>query len=80
MFAARHEGKICAHDDLDLDELWCFATNASMDAPTMTFSTNGKQYIAVASGGWGIMPQYFMDNLPGLEKVQPANVLYVFSL
>ena len=51
-----------------------------MDAPTMTFSTNGKQYIAVATGGHGIMPQYFMDNLPGLEKVQTANVLFVFSL
>ncbi len=80
VFAARHQGKFCAHDDLDLDELWCFATNTSMDAPTMTFSTNGKQYIAVATGGHGIMPQYFMDNLPGLEKVQTANVLFVFSL
>ncbi len=80
VFAARHEGSVCAHDDLTLDELWCFETNTLIDAPTMTFAVDGKQYVAVGSGGWGIMPHYFADNQPDLDKIRPANLLWFFSL
>ena len=80
VFVAQHEGKFCAFDDETLDELWCFHMNTLIDAPTMTFTVDGKQYIAVASGGWGIIPTYFAPSSPGLEKVRNANLLWVFSL
>ncbi len=80
VFVAQHEGKFCAFDDESLDELWCFHTNTLMDAPTMSFGVDGKQYIAVASGGWGTVPTYFAPSVPGLEKVKPGNILWVFAL
>ncbi len=80
VFVAQHEGKFCAFDDETLDELWCFHMNTLIDAPTMTYTLDGKQYIAVASGGWGIIPTYFAPSSPGLEKIRNANLLWVFSL
>ena len=80
VFVAQHEGKFCAFDDETLDELWCFHMNTLIDAPAMTFAVDGKQYVAVASGGWGIIPTYFAPSVPGLEKIRNANLLWVFSL
>ena len=80
VFVAQHEGKFCAFDDQTLDELWCFHMNTLIDAPAMTFAVDGKQYVAVGSGGWGIIPTYFAAAVPGLEKVRNANMLWVFSL
>ena len=80
VFVAQHEGKFCAFDDETLDELWCFHMNTLIDAPAMTFAVDGKQYVAVASGGWGIIPTYFAPASPGLEKIRNANLLWVFTL
>jgi len=80
VFVAQHEGKFCAFDDQSLDELWCFHMNTLTDAPTMSFAVDGKQYIAVSSGGWGTVPTYFAPSTPGLEKVRNANMLWVFAL
>ena len=80
VFVAQHEGKFCAFDDESLDELWCFHMNTLTDAPTMSFAVDGKQYIAVSSGGWGTVPTYFAPSTPGLEKIRNANVLWVFAL
>ena len=80
VFVAQHEGKFCAFDDETLDELWCFHMNTLIDAPAMTFAVDDKQYVAVASGGWGIIPTYFAPASPGLEKIRNANLLWVFAL
>ena len=80
VFVAQHEGKFCAYDDANLDELWCFHMNTLTDAPTMSYAVDGKQYIAVSSGGWGTVPTYFAPSTPGLEKIRNANLLWVFSL
>ena len=80
VFVAQHEGKFCAFDDTTLDELWCFHMNTLTDAPTMSYAVDGKQYIAVSSGGWGTVPAYFAPSTPGLEKIRNANLLWVFSL
>ena len=46
----------------------------------MTFSVDGKQYIAVLAGLGGAWPQWFNSTTPGLEKVESGNMLFVFSL
>jgi alcohol dehydrogenase (cytochrome c) len=80
VFVPQHEGKFCAFDDETLDELWCFETNSLTDAGAISFAVDGKQYIASASGGWGVLPTYFAPVSPGLEKIQISNMLWVFSL
>jgi alcohol dehydrogenase (cytochrome c) len=80
VFVHEHEGKFSALDDETLDELWSFETNTLANANTTAFAVDGKQYIATPTGGWGVWPAYFMSSLPGLEKIQQANLLWVFSL
>ena len=44
------DGTIIAYDDQTLDELWKINVGTGFDAPPMTYSVDGKQYIAIASG------------------------------
>ncbi|MBL27912.1 MAG: quinonprotein alcohol dehydrogenase [Rhodospirillaceae bacterium] len=79
-FVAHHEGRLVAYDADTMDELWSFNMNVLTDSPTMTYGVDGKQYIAVGTGGWGAMPHYFMGANPGLEKMNTANMEWVFGL
>ena len=40
-----------ARDSLTGKKLWEFQTGAGVNAPPITYEQNGKQYVAVASGG-----------------------------
>ena len=44
------DGSVIAFDDETLDVLWWINLGSGFNAPPMTYSVNGKQYIAVASG------------------------------
>jgi alcohol dehydrogenase (cytochrome c) len=44
------EGTVMALDDATLEELWSFNVGTGINAPPMTYSVNGKQYIAIATG------------------------------
>jgi len=80
VFATRPEGEIIALDSDSLNELWSFTTNTGMNAPPMTFAVDGKQYVAVLAGVGGAWPRWFISALPGLENLQPGQMLFVFSL
>ena len=50
------DGKFDAFDAASGKELWHFACGAGVNAPPITYSVDGKQYVAVAAGGsaiWG---------------------------
>ena len=47
------DGTIMALDDKTLDVLWKINVGTGINAPPMTYSVNGKQYIAIASGLFG---------------------------
>ena len=44
-------GKIAAYDKDTMQELWHFDTGTSFSGNPMTYSVNGKQYIALTLGG-----------------------------
>jgi len=44
-------GKISAYDKDTMQELWSFDTGTQFAGNPMTYSVNGKQYIAVTIGG-----------------------------
>jgi alcohol dehydrogenase (cytochrome c) len=46
----------------------------------MSYSVNGKQYVAIEVGLGGAWPKWFVDGTKGLEKMQPGSMLFVFSL
>ncbi|MCW5696606.1 MAG: hypothetical protein KIS96_07705 [Bauldia sp.] len=68
-------GTFSAHDSDTLDQLWSINVGSSMRSPPIAFEMDGKQYIAIQSGGSG--------GFAGVSVVgAPPNsaMLWVFSL
>jgi alcohol dehydrogenase (cytochrome c) len=78
VFIGEPDGSFTAHDARTLKELWSFNTGTGINAPAVTFSVNGKQYIAVLVGSK--QPNAVMPNAPELKNTSTASMLYVFSL
>src|SRR4029079_9233217 len=47
VYTVRFTGEVIGLDDKTLEELWSFSTGMSAKAPPISYSVNGKQYIAV---------------------------------
>ena len=72
LFSGHHTGHFAAYDSDTLKEAWSFDLGTPITAPPMTYSVNGKQYIAVVAGGAG--------DMRGARLYQPAAVIAVFGL
>ncbi|MEQ8663359.1 MAG: PQQ-binding-like beta-propeller repeat protein [Gammaproteobacteria bacterium] len=51
VFAGESHGDFSAFDAASGARLWRFATGAGVNAPAVTYSVDGRQYVAVAAGG-----------------------------
>lgn len=80
VFAGYAEGQVVALDANSLEELWKFETGSAINAPPMSYSVDGKQYIAIEVGLGGAWPQWFVSATPELKAQVPSNMLYVFEL
>jgi len=72
LFSGHHTGQFAAYDADTLKELWSFGLGTPITAPPMSYSVNGKQYIAVVAGGAG--------DMRGARLYQPSAVIAVFGL
>jgi len=77
VFQGTGEGKIYAYDARDGKMLWSYSTGNGIIAPPVSYSVDGRQYIAimVGYGGFGAMLGTIVPNRPKL----PGRLL-VFSL
>jgi len=73
------EGVVYALDDTTLKPLWSFNTGSFSSAPPMTYSVNGKQYVAVLIGG-NIITRDMLNKSPNYKDIQNTSMLYVFGL
>ncbi|MCW5697017.1 MAG: hypothetical protein KIS96_09845 [Bauldia sp.] len=75
VFHGGRDGRITAHNDETLEELWAFPTNIGIKAAPMTFAVDGQQYVAIIAGtnGGG-------GGAPELANQQTGAMLYVFGL
>ena len=80
VFAGEPSGEIIALDAKSLDQLWSFDTGAGVNAPPMTFTVDGKQYLAILVGLGGAWDKWFIESTPELKKIPPSSTLYVFAL
>ena len=80
IFTGHPSGELVALDAETLEEVWRFETGSGINAPPMTYSVDGKQYLALLVGLGGAWPKWFVDSTEGLEKVEPSSMLYVFAL
>jgi PQQ-dependent dehydrogenase (methanol/ethanol family) len=75
VFVGRNDGRFQAYDDLSGKLLWTSPKLiASIAAPPMTYTVDGKQYVAVYAGGNGIAAG------SGTVKVKYGSDLYAFEL
>jgi len=80
VFAGQPSGQVMALDAKTLDRLWSFNTGGGVSAPPMTFSVDGKQYVAILVGQGGAWDKWFIDATPELKSMQPGSMLFVFAL
>jgi hypothetical protein len=78
VFIGEPDGAFTAHDARTLQELWSFNMGTGINAPPVSYSVNGKQYIAVLVGSK--QPNAVMPNAPELKNTSTASMLYVFGL
>ncbi len=80
VFAGQPSGEVMAFDAKTLQKLWEFSTGGGVNAPPMTFTVDGKQYLAILVGLGGAWDKWFIDSTPELKAIEPSSTLYVFSL
>jgi alcohol dehydrogenase (cytochrome c) len=80
VFASQPSGEVTAHDARTLEKLWEFNTGGGVNAPPITFTADGKQYVAILVGLGGAWDKWFIESTPELKKIQPGSMLYVFAL
>jgi alcohol dehydrogenase (cytochrome c) len=72
VFTGQPSGEVMALDAKSLQKLWEFNTGGGVNAPPMTFTVDGKQYVAILVGLGGAWDKWFIDSTPELKKIQPG--------
>lgn len=70
------DGTFGAYDAKTLEQKWSINLGGSFTAPPISFEANGKQFVAIASGGSALVTFGY----PELAGRPAANVLYVFAI
>jgi alcohol dehydrogenase (cytochrome c) len=78
VFLGQTDGTFAAYDARTLKEVWSFNVGSGINAPPITYSVNGKQYVAVLVGSR--QPANIINNAPELKLTSTASMLYVFGL
>ena len=60
-----------------MQELWSHNVGAGINAPPITYSVNGKQYVAVLVGS---RDRPVMQETPELKNIAMTHMLFVFGL
>jgi alcohol dehydrogenase (cytochrome c) len=78
VFLGHPDGTLSAHDAKSLQEVWSFNVGTGINAPPISYSVNGKQYIAVLVGSR--QSPFVQGLVPELKNTSTASMLYVFGL
>ena len=78
VFLGQPDGTFTAYDAKTLKQVWSFSVGTGINAPAMSYSVNGKQYIAVLAGSR--QSPFVMQNDPSLKYSSTTSMLFVFGL
>lgn len=82
VFGGDIEGSTFALDDRTGQKLWSFSTGSRIASPVVSYSVNGRQYVAIGSGGGSLIearvPLYWPEAKNHIG--QDASTLFVFAL
>lgn len=81
IFFGTFEGKLTALDAPTGKEVWNFPASSSIIGAPITYSIDGKQYLAVVSGAGGSFPLWAGKAVPEhMKKINRGATLWVFAL
>lgn len=82
IFGGDMEGDVFALDAKTGKKLWSFNTGARIVSSPVSFSVNGRQFIAIGSGGGSVTDSQIATYWPETKDRQPqsAATLFVFAL
>jgi alcohol dehydrogenase (cytochrome c) len=75
LFTGKVTGEMIALDQKNGKLLWQFKTSSGINAPPITFTHKGKQYVAIISGIGGSNPKRFYG-----DQVPTGGSVWTFSL
>lgn len=78
VFTSTEDGFVWAYDAKTLKPLWKFSVGSGINAPPMTYSVDGKQYVAILVGAHQAAP--WRGDQVALQDSEPTSMLYVFTL
>jgi alcohol dehydrogenase (cytochrome c) len=78
VFMGNIDGTFAAYDAKTMRELWSVNLGTGINAPPITYSVNGKQYVAVLVGSR--QPAVVLATMPELKNTSTASMLFVFGL
>src|SRR5207244_8757295 len=78
IFLGQPDGTFAAYDAKTLQEVWSVNLGTGINAPPITYSVNGKQYVAVLVGAR--QPASILATMPELKNTTTASMLFVFGL
>jgi alcohol dehydrogenase (cytochrome c) len=81
VFTGEGNGMFNAYDARNGKKLWSFNCGAGVNAPPVSYTVNGKQYIAVVSGRTQSIPAFLGALGEKMVAASPeGGTLFVFSL
>ena len=80
VFTGDPEGFFTAYDARTGKDLWHFQCGSGHHSGPMTYTLDGRQYIAVAAGWGGWTAGFAGDGAPWLRNARRGNTLFVFAL
>jgi alcohol dehydrogenase (cytochrome c) len=78
IFVGQPDGTFAAYDAKTLKEAWSINLGTGINAPPVTYSVNGKQYVAVLVGSK--QNAAVITNSPELKNTSTASMVFVFGL
>jgi alcohol dehydrogenase (cytochrome c) len=76
LFTGRVNGEFIALDQDTGQELWKFKTGSGINAPPITYTHNGRQYVTVLSGIGGVLNR----TMKVAERVPTGGSVWTFAL
>jgi alcohol dehydrogenase (cytochrome c) len=80
IFTGDPEGNFFALDARNGAKLWSFQTGAGHRGSPITYSVNGRQYIATPTGWGSNVGRIMLEIFPGVMNARNGSTLVVFAL
>jgi alcohol dehydrogenase (cytochrome c) len=76
LFTGRMNGEFIALDSANGQTLWSFKTGSGINAPPITYTHQGRQYVAVLSGVGGVLNR----SMKVADRVPVGGSVWTFAL